>query len=209
MAFADPDGIASQDMPVVVTAPTKPQAKNPRAGSLLHPGGHLCGGVGPHQRSSGVGHHGGSDLTRYWNYAGSAESFAGLRVVAANDDVSPSDLTSQVIFQPETRTTYYIAIDGYGSATGNVRLELRPASAAVLAIRLKKPDLVSLLISNTSARPMIYRHPLTWQIGPHSRRISFRTVRRMDLVGRPRPAASLFPSCAGRLSVLHESKSAD
>jgi len=88
-------------------------------------------------------------------YAGSAESFAGLRVVAANDDVSPSDLTSQVIFQPETRTTYYIAIDGYGSATGNVRLELRPASAAVLAIRLKKPDLVSLLISNTSARPMI------------------------------------------------------
>jgi len=54
-------------------------------------------------------------------YTGS--SVGGLTLVAGNDDaVGGSDLTSRVEFNAVGGTTYRIAVDGFGGATGSVRL---------------------------------------------------------------------------------------
>jgi subtilisin family serine protease len=45
-----------------------------------------------------------------------------LRQVAANDDVSRSDMTSRVTISVRAGTTYRIAVDGYQGAAGSIRL---------------------------------------------------------------------------------------
>ena len=45
-----------------------------------------------------------------------------LRQVAANDDVSRSDMTSRVTISVRAGTTYRIALDGYQGAAGSIRL---------------------------------------------------------------------------------------
>jgi hypothetical protein len=45
-----------------------------------------------------------------------------LRQVAANDDVSRSDMTSRVTISVRAGTTYRIAVDGYQGAGGSIRL---------------------------------------------------------------------------------------
>lgn len=53
-------------------------------------------------------------------YTGS--SVSGLTPIASNDDVSSSDLTSQVTFNAVAGVTYRIAVDGFGGATGSLSL---------------------------------------------------------------------------------------
>ena len=56
-------------------------------------------------------------------YTGTAVN--NLNLVASNDDVNIlNDLTSQVTFSAQAGQTYYIAVDGYGGATGNIELSL-------------------------------------------------------------------------------------
>jgi uncharacterized repeat protein (TIGR01451 family)/uncharacterized delta-60 repeat protein len=49
-------------------------------------------------------------------------SVDGLTLVADNDDASGSLVTSAVIFNAAVGTTYYIAVDGFDGATGNIHL---------------------------------------------------------------------------------------
>jgi len=56
------------------------------------------------------------------------ESLSNLRLTAANDDESPGSITSRTQFTAIAGTVYYIAVDGYAAASGNVRLELRGAT---------------------------------------------------------------------------------
>jgi subtilase family serine protease len=55
-------------------------------------------------------------------YSGS--SLATLRSVAANDDVSAQNLSSAVTLNVVADQTYYIQIDGYNGATGNISLSI-------------------------------------------------------------------------------------
>jgi hypothetical protein len=55
-------------------------------------------------------------------YRGTAVS--ALTRVASNDDASSADLTSRVTFTATAGITYWIAIDGYGGATGTVALSV-------------------------------------------------------------------------------------
>ena len=58
------------------------------------------------------------------------QTVGALTPVAANDDVNfPADLTSQITFAVTQGTTYYIAVDGYGGASGPVVLTWRPVGA--------------------------------------------------------------------------------
>src|SRR5205085_10037223 len=61
-------------------------------------------------------------------YTGSAVN--ALTTVVSNDDVSKKDLTSKVTFTPVAGTTYQVAVDGYGGATGSVTLHWSQNSAA-------------------------------------------------------------------------------
>jgi len=56
-----------------------------------------------------------------------------LRQVAANDDVSRSDITSRVTISVRAGTTYRIAVDGYQGATGSIRLAGTFTAKTVLA----------------------------------------------------------------------------
>jgi hypothetical protein len=47
-----------------------------------------------------------------------------LTVVASNDDVGKTDLTSSIRFQATLGTTYLIRVDGYAGATGTITLHL-------------------------------------------------------------------------------------
>ena len=53
-------------------------------------------------------------------YTGS--SVSALSLVAQNDDASYSTLTSRVRFSVRAWTTYWIAVDGWGGASGSVTL---------------------------------------------------------------------------------------
>ncbi len=69
----------------------------------------------------------GSDFDTYLAvYTGS--SVSNLTMVAYNDD-SGSGLTSLLTFAAITGTTYYVAVTGFGSATGNIRLNWQLAGA--------------------------------------------------------------------------------
>jgi uncharacterized repeat protein (TIGR01451 family)/uncharacterized delta-60 repeat protein len=59
-----------------------------------------------------------------------APDVADLLSVASNDDVNfPADLTSRITFEVTSGTTYYIAVDGYGGASGPIKLNWRPIGA--------------------------------------------------------------------------------
>lgn len=64
-------------------------------------------------------------------YTGSAVN--ALRAVASNDDVSTTDRTSKVTFSATAGTKYWIAVDGYGAASGSVRLAGTLVATKVLA----------------------------------------------------------------------------
>lgn len=53
-------------------------------------------------------------------YVGS--TLSQLSVIVANDDAASGNLTSEVTFQATEGTTYFIAVDGKGGATGNIVL---------------------------------------------------------------------------------------
>jgi hypothetical protein len=55
-------------------------------------------------------------------YIGPGTDFASLTNVACNNDSSPGQLWSQVIFDVTAGTMYYIAVDGVGGASGTVKL---------------------------------------------------------------------------------------
>ncbi len=73
---------------------------------------------------------------------------SGLVVKTSSDNVSASDLTSQVTFTPVAGTTYYIAVDGKnggaGAATGFVVLHVKQAGASL-------PDLAAYTPSGWSS----------------------------------------------------------
>jgi len=56
-----------------------------------------------------------------------------LKVVASNDDVSRTDKTSKVTYSAIAGTKYWIAVDGYGAASGAVKLAGALAATKVLA----------------------------------------------------------------------------
>jgi hypothetical protein len=57
-------------------------------------------------------------------------SVGSLAEVASNDDVAPgSDLTSKVAFDAVAGQTYRIAVDGFGGASGTVRLQVTGSSS--------------------------------------------------------------------------------
>jgi len=60
-------------------------------------------------------------------YTGTAVN--ALTGVVSNDDVSKKDQTSKVTFTPVAGTTYQVAVDGYGGATGSVTLHWNQAAA--------------------------------------------------------------------------------
>ena len=51
-------------------------------------------------------------------------SLPGLRLVEGNDDVEPSDLTSEVSFEARRNVTYKIAVDGYRASRGDYVLNI-------------------------------------------------------------------------------------
>src|SRR5205814_72711 len=57
-------------------------------------------------------------------------SVSSLTTIASNDDVSSSDRTSLVTFTATAGITYYIAVDGYAGATGNITLHVAGAAAS-------------------------------------------------------------------------------
>lgn len=58
-------------------------------------------------------------------YTGGSTSPIGLTPVASNDDASASLISSKVTFQASPFVSYYIAVDGYNGASGNIRLTSR------------------------------------------------------------------------------------
>ena len=63
-------------------------------------------------------------LAVYTAPAGSTPSVGNLQQVAYNDNISSTNLKSQVIFTATAGTTYYFAVDGSVTATGAVTLNL-------------------------------------------------------------------------------------
>jgi hypothetical protein len=61
-------------------------------------------------------------------YSGS--SVSGLALVAAGDDLSATDLTSEAAFEAIAGTTYRIAVDGYGGDVGAVALAIAPGQSS-------------------------------------------------------------------------------
>lgn len=57
-------------------------------------------------------------------------SLTSLRSIAFNDDASSSTLTSAVTFRTSSATSYYIALDGYGGASGNYSLNVSWSSGS-------------------------------------------------------------------------------
>jgi hypothetical protein len=55
-------------------------------------------------------------------YIGPGSSYATLTNVAANNDSSPSNTWSKVVFNVTSNTMYYIAVDGVGGVSGTVKL---------------------------------------------------------------------------------------
>lgn len=60
-------------------------------------------------------------------YTGSAVN--SLTLIASNDDIGGGNVQSRVTFTATSGTTYQIAVDGYGGATGNITLNWSLASA--------------------------------------------------------------------------------
>jgi hypothetical protein len=58
-------------------------------------------------------------------------SVSALTPIAANDDVSRYNLTSALTFTAVAGTTYHIAVDGYGGASGSIALNLSETAAPV------------------------------------------------------------------------------
>lgn len=63
------------------------------------------------------------------------DTVAGLTLVGANDDFKTVGGPSQVTFQAHAGVTYYVAIDGYSSATGDVQLNVKGVSNAPPVVR--------------------------------------------------------------------------
>ena len=74
----------------------------------------------------------------------SGTSLLGLTAVASNDDIGGGVLQSRVTFNAAAGTTYRIAVDGYGGASGTINLNISqttsscaysisPASASIAA----------------------------------------------------------------------------
>lgn len=55
-------------------------------------------------------------------YVGPGTSYATLTNVACNNDSSPGNVWSKVVFNVTSNTMYYIAVDGVGGASGTVKL---------------------------------------------------------------------------------------
>jgi hypothetical protein len=55
-------------------------------------------------------------------------SLATLQVIAANDNIDDANRYSRVTLTPVPGTTYWLAVDGYEGASGNLRLQLHAAN---------------------------------------------------------------------------------
>lgn len=55
-------------------------------------------------------------------YIGPGTGYATLTNIACNNDSSPGNLWSKVVFNVTSNTMYYIAVDGVGGASGTVKL---------------------------------------------------------------------------------------
>lgn len=75
-------------------------------------------------------------------YTGSAVS--SLALVASNDDVSRTVLTSSVSFNATAGKTYYFAVDGYLGATGSVALNL-----ALTTVKVKTNSIATAVITGS------------------------------------------------------------
>lgn len=71
-------------------------------------------------------------------YAGNQTQFpvsmTNLRLMAANDDSASDSITSRIEFNALADTTYYVAIDGYQAAAGNVMLHLRGTTNGISVV---------------------------------------------------------------------------
>src|SRR5262249_62255996 len=65
-------------------------------------------------------------------YIGPGTSFATLTNVACNNDNSPTERWSRVVFEATADVTYYIAVDGVGGASGTVKLNYQLGDALTI-----------------------------------------------------------------------------
>ncbi|HEX7860749.1 MAG TPA: hypothetical protein VF773_10510 [Verrucomicrobiae bacterium] len=68
--------------------------------------------------------------TNYFGYKPGPPSMADLRLIAANDDTAATNRASEVTFVPTPFVSYYIAVDGFNGAEGQVRLRVSGVSTA-------------------------------------------------------------------------------
>jgi hypothetical protein len=76
--------------------------------------------------------HGSSFDTVLAVYIGPGTSFATLTNVACNNDASPGERWSRVVFEATADVTYYIAVDGVAGASGTVKLNYQLGDALTI-----------------------------------------------------------------------------
>jgi hypothetical protein len=104
-----------------------------------------------------------------------------LRQVAANDDVSRSDMTSRVTISVRAGTTYRIAVDGYQGAAGSIRL----AGTFTVKTALAAPSNVNGSLNSSG----IFRASWTPVAGAAMYEVTVKSATRTYAIARTRTAS--------------------